>query len=191
METYEAITKRRTIRRFQQRSIRFDVLKKLLDGARLAPSAANLQPLEYIIVDDPQTLPLVFMTLKWAAYIAPAGDPPEGFQPIAYIAILVNKNIRSSQYERDVGAAADNILLAAWEQGIGSCWMTSVERKRLREILKIPESRIIDSVIALGYKAEEPQVEELTNSVKYWKDDSGKLHVPKRLLKEILHRNKF
>ena len=191
MEIYEAITRRRTIRRFAQRPIPFKALEKLIRGARLAPSAANLQPLEYLVVDDQQTLPSVFATLKWAAYIAPAGDPPPGFRPVVYIVILVNKSIRDSDYERDVGAAAENILLAAWEEGIGTCWMTSVERKKLRKSLEIRESHIIDSVIALGYKAEEPRIEELTNSVRYWKDESEKLHVPKRPLKDILHRNKF
>ncbi len=191
MDTHEAINKRRTIRRFEQRPIPFKILKKLIDSARLAPSAANLQPLEYFIVDDPPIVALVFETLKWAAYIAPAGDPPQGFRPTAYVVILVNQDIRQVEYERDVGAAAQSILLAAWEQEIGACWMTSVERKKLREILKVPSRYIIDSVIALGYKAENPQIEELTGSVQYWKDSQGNLHVPKRALKDILHQNRF
>jgi len=191
MDTHEAITKRRTVRRFEQRPISEATLEKLVNCARLAPSAANLQPLEYIIVNDSGILPEIFSTLKWAAYIAPYGDPPQGFRPVAYLIIIVNKGIRDAEYERDVGASAQNALLAAWEEGIGACWMTSIERKKIRAILGIPESHVIDSVIALGYRAEEPVQEELTDSVKYWKDDSGRLHVPKRPLKDILHRNGF
>ncbi|MFZ3062828.1 MAG: nitroreductase, partial [Actinomycetota bacterium] len=76
-------------------------------------------------------------------------------------------------------------------EDIGTCWIQSIDKESLRQILKVPASYEIDSVIALGYKAEEPVVEKMTNSVKYWLDDQQTLHVPKRKLKDILHRNKF
>lgn len=188
---YEIIAKRRSIRRFRQKPISFRVLEKLVNAARVAPSSANLQPLEYIVVDDKNLLPEVFTTLKWAGYITPKGDPPEGEKPMAYVVVLVNKKISDSGYERDVGAAVENILLAALEEGIGSCWIGSIDRKKPREILHIPHFLTIDSVIALGYSAESPVMEEVTDSVKYWKDESGTLHVPKTKIKNILHRNKY
>lgn len=188
---YELISKRRTIRHFQQKPIPFEILKKLVDVARVAPSASNLQPLQYIVVDDGNLLPEIFKTLKWAGYIAPRGNPPEGEKPTAYIVVLVNKEISGSEYPRDVGAAAENILLAALEDGIGSCWIRSVDTKMLREILNVPDFLEIDSAIALGYSAESPVMEETDGPIKYWKDESGTLHVPKRKLKDILHRNKF
>ncbi len=188
---YEIILKRRSIRRFQQRLIPFEVLEKLVNAARVAPSASNLQPLEYVVVNDKDLLPEIYSTLKWAGYIAPKGNPPEGEKPTAYIVVLVNIRISDSGYERDVGAAVENILLAALEEGIGSCWIGSINKKRLRKILNIPHFLAIDSVIALGYSTESPLMEEMTNSIKYWKDESGTLHVPKRKLKDILHRNKF
>jgi nitroreductase len=73
----ELIQKRRTIRRFLQKPIPLKQLENFVDAARLAPSAANLQPLEYIIVHQPELLKRVFGTLKWAGYIRPLGDPPE------------------------------------------------------------------------------------------------------------------
>lgn len=188
---YEIMMKRRSIRRFQQKPIPFGVLEKLVNAARVAPSASNLQPLEYVVVDDKDLLPEVFTTLKWAGYIAPKGDPPEGEKPTAYVVVLVNKEISGSGYEKDVGAAVENILLAALEEGIGSCWIGSINKKRLRKTLNMPHFLAIDSVIALGYSAESPVMEEMTDSVKYWKDESGTLHVPKRRLKTILHRNKY
>lgn len=188
---YETIMRRRSIRRFQQAPIQFDLLKKLVNAARVAPSAGNFQPLEYIAVDDERLLPEVFATLKWARYIAPRGTPPEGERPVAYIVILVNKKIRDLGYGRDVGAAVENILLTALEEGVGSSCIGSINRKKLRKILGVPRFLAIDSVIALGYPAENPVVEKMTKSVKYWKDKSGTLHVPKRELKDILHRNRY
>ncbi len=63
--------------------------------------------------------------------------------------------------------------------------------KKLGEMLNIPPSRYIDSVLALGYPDESPVVEEMRDSIKYWKDENGVLHVPKRRLKDILHINRF
>lgn len=191
MKVYELILKRRSIRRFRQETIPYHILEKLVNAARVAPSASNLQPLEYIIVDDTDKCAEVFPHLRWAAYIAPKGTPPQGKRPTAYIIVLVNKNICTKGYEWDVGAAVENILLAAVGEDIGTCWIQSIERDGLRRFLKVPASYEIDSVVALGYRAEEPVVEEMTNSIKYWLDEWGTLHVPKRKLEDILHRNQF
>ncbi|MCM8817712.1 MAG: nitroreductase family protein [Candidatus Omnitrophica bacterium] len=67
METMEAIRKRRTIRRFLQKPIPFDILSQLVDAARLAPSGGNLQPWEFLVIDDQNLLEPVFSTLAWAA----------------------------------------------------------------------------------------------------------------------------
>ena len=90
MDIYETICQRRTVRRYKQDAIPEDILKKLINAARIAPSAANLQPVEYVIVNDKETVEKVFPTLKWAGYIAPAGNPPEGERPTAYLVVLVN-----------------------------------------------------------------------------------------------------
>ena len=75
MNVYDAIVSRRTIRKFRQTPIPEDVLKKMINAARLAPQASNLQPIKYIVVDDKDLLEPVFATTKWAAYIAPEGTP--------------------------------------------------------------------------------------------------------------------
>lgn len=183
--------KRRSIRRFQQKTIPFSTLEKLINAARVAPSAGNLQPLEYLIVDKKKVVEKVFTTLRWAGYIAPKGDPPAGKRPVAYIVVLANKKIKPSEYERDVGAAVENILLAALEKGIGTCWLGSIDREMLREILNVPQHLAIDSVVALGYPSEKPVMEEMVRSIKYWLDESGRLHVPKRRLRDLIHRNRY
>jgi nitroreductase len=190
MEVYEAIVKRRSIRRFKSKPVGTDVLEKLVNAARIAPSSANLQPLEYILVYEEKVLSEVFSCLKWAGYVTPRRNPPVGKRPTAYVVVLVNTAISKSA-QRDVGAAVENLILAAVEEGIGSCWLGAINRRKLREILRVPSQYRIDSVVALGYPDEAPLMEEATNSIKYYLDSNDRLHVPKRSLKKILHWNQF
>ena len=188
---FELIVSRRTVRQFKPDPLPRALLESLVDAGRLAPSAANLQPLEFVLVDEPSVRDEVFPCLKWAAYIAPAGDPAPGREPAAYIVVLVNTAVREKMYEYDVGAAHENMILAAAAEGVASCWLLSIDRDRLRGILGVPESRKIDSVLALGYPAEAPVAEEYGDSCRYWKDESGSLHVPKRKRTDVLHLNRF
>ncbi len=186
LPAYKTIVTRRTIRKFKQKDIPGSALKKLINSARLAPSAANLQPLEYIIVTKGCICEKIFSCLRWAAYIAPKGTPAKKDAPVAYIAVLVNRKRAIAKYAAyDVGAAIQNIILSAWEQGIGACWMQAIDKKRIKSVLKINSSLKLDSIISLGYRNESPVTEELKKSVRYYKDKKDKLHVPKRKISEI------
>ncbi|MFH0887229.1 MAG: nitroreductase family protein [bacterium] len=189
MDTNKAITTRRSIRRFKQETISKNILMKLMEAARVAPSAMNAQPLKYLVIDDKSLLLKVFETLSWAGYIAPHGTPPEGQKPVAYIIVLLDDSLKNDYFKYDIGAAVENILLSATDQGLGSCWVGSVNRNVLQKSLAIPNSYYIDSVIALGYPDQGSQVEELKDSIKYWRDDNGDMHIPKRALKEIMYYN--
>ena len=191
MGIYEAAISRRSIRLFKDMPISREILERCVNAARLAPSASNLQPLEYIAIDDDQLLPQVFSTLKWAAYISPVGNPPQGRRPKAYIIILKNRDIGVPSSVYDVGTAMENIILVALEEGIGSCPVASVDRDKLRQTLAIPSGYEIPLVLALGYPDESPIVESFDGSVKYWKDQDGVLHVPKKKLEIVLHWNSF
>jgi nitroreductase len=190
MDTYKSILSRRSIRRFQQKKIDTQTLKKMVNAARLAPSAANLQPLEFFVVDEKNLCDKIFECTGWAGYIKPTWKPSESERPVAYIIILVNDK-NNTWYLRDASFAAGNIVLTAESDGIGSCILCNINREKIREILDIPEEIIIDSLVALGYKAEQPVATDLTDSVKYWRDDKEVLHVPKKKLEEIIHINKF
>lgn len=190
MDVYEAIVTRRSIRRFKQEPIKLEILKKFVNAARLAPSAANLQPLEYFIVNDKKLCSKVFITLSWAAYIKPKWSPNENERPTAYIIILV-KESSNNWYQRDASFAAENIVLAAEGEGIGSCVLCKIDKEKLRDELNIPEEIIIDSVIALGYKQEKSVVEDFKGSIKYWRDENNIMHVPKRKSEEITYINKY
>ena len=184
---YKTIISRRTIRQFKQKPILKPILKKLINAARLAPSAANLQPLEFMVITDKDICAKIFPYLRWAGYIAPYGTPAPDKRPLAYIAVLLNKIKAQLKYVAyDVGAAVENILLAAWEQGIGCCWMQAINQRKIKAILNISGDYQLDSIISLGYRAESPVVEEFRGSVKYWKDKKGTLHVPKRNINQIL-----
>jgi nitroreductase len=191
MTIHDLIVSRRTIRQFQSKPLDRAILEQAVEAGRLAPSAANKQPLEFVIVDDVEIRARIFPCLKWAAYIQPAGDPLPGQEPTAYIFVLVNSKIREKMYEYDVGAAVENICLSALGQGIASCWLISIDKPKIAGILGIPEGHLIDSVVALGYPAETSVAEEWKDSPKYWKDATGGFHVPKRKLKDVMHVNKF
>ena len=184
---YDLAVERRTIRRFKPDPVPRELLERMVNAARLAPSAANVQPLEFVVVEDTARKAEVFPALKWAAYIAPAGDPGPGEEPVAYVVVLVNSKLREKMFEYDVGAAMENMILVALAEGVGACWMLSIDRDKLRAALGVPAEYRIDSVLALGYPAEEPAAEVMGESCRYWKDAAGRLHVPKRALSTVVH----
>lgn len=186
MSTYELILKRRTVRKFKQDIIEKAHLKKMVNAARLAPSGANKQPLKYVIVDDESTVKAIFEQVKWAGYIAPTGNPEKHEQPTAFIAVLADTNISQGGYELEAGAAIQNILLVAKEEGIGSCWMGAINRPNIMDILKLDEPLKLISVIALGYEGETPITEDEEGTIKYYKDIEGVLHVPKRTFSDVV-----
>mgnify|MGYP001071610351 CR=1 FL=1 len=192
-KTYDLILKRRTIRKFRQDDISLETLKKLVNSARVAPSAANLQLLEYIIVNCSEKCKKIFKCLKWAGYIKPEGNPKKSEEPAAYVIFLVNVSLANGDsYRIDCGASVQNLILAALEEGIGSCIIGSCDRDKIKKILDVPGNKKIEFLVALGYPSEEPIMEDSKNgNIKYYKDPSGKLHVPKRPLKEILHVNAY
>lgn len=185
----DLIKSRRTIRKFKQERIPAEALIQFADCGRLAPSARNLQPLEFFIVDSEMLLEQVFSTLRWAGYIAPEGNPETGETPMAYIVILINETLDSPFATYDAGAAIENMILAALSRGIGSCWLGAVDKNVLCGILQVPEGYRIDSVLALGYPAEAPTMETAEDTIKYYQDEHGVLHVPKRPLEQVIHHN--
>jgi len=191
MNIHELIASRRSIRQFQPKAVPRALLERIVEAGRLAPSAANLQPLIFIAVDDPKVREAVFPCLKWAAYIQPKGNPLPGQEPQAYVVVCVDTAVRDKMFEYDVGAAVENMALAGLGEGVAGCWLISIDRPGLQAALGVPEGIRIDSVLALGYPAETSVIEEYRDSPKYWKDDAGGFHVPKRALASVLRLNKY
>jgi nitroreductase len=197
MTVYEAILKRRSIRRFKNKTVPYEALEKCIDAGRLAPSGRNQQVCEYIVVNDAEVLPGIFENIGGSAKMPPEkGGPGPSQTPKAYTLILVNKSLEGDANRRrvtlyDVGMAAENIILSALEQGIGACPILMFNEKDLKLLLEIPDEYDIALVIIMGYPDESPVAEVAADSVNGWVDDKGLRHVPKRKLADIIHKNKF
>ncbi|MDR0795324.1 MAG: nitroreductase family protein [Tannerella sp.] len=186
----ELIKKNRSYRRFHRdAAISESDLREMADNARLTPSGRNAQTLRYLLSNTPDMNALIFPTLSWAGYLTDWGGPAEGERPAAYIVVL-NDDTISKTYFCDHGIASMAILLTAVEKGYGGCILAAVNREVLREALHIPEQFAIVQVIALGKPAETVVIEPMTEGdIKYWRDEQGIHHVPKRSLEDILYVN--
>jgi len=183
----ELVAKNRSHRRFQEnKPLPLDMLRGFVELARLAPSAANMQPLKYILSNTPEKNNLIFPCLRWAGYLKEWPGPAEGERPVAHIIILGDKRI-TENFWCDDGIAAQTIMLAAVEKGLRGCIIASIDRDRLSAALHIPEHFHIRLNIALGYPNETIVMEEMREgNVKYWRDEKNVHHVPKRSLSEII-----
>lgn len=184
----ELIRKNRSCRRFDEsHKISTDILRGLIDLARLSPSASNLQPLKYIISNDKQKNALIFPNLGWAGYLTDWPGPGEDERPSAYIIILGDTRI-SKTFNYDFGIAAQSILLGAVDKGLGGCMIGTIKQKELAQALEIAAHYEILLVIALGKPAEKIVIEQTGSdgNIKYWRDEKQVHHVPKRPLGEII-----
>jgi nitroreductase len=182
------IISNRSCRRFDERSaIERRTLEELVDLARLSASAANLQPLKYILSSDPQKNARIFPHLMWAAYLKDWSGPAPGERPSAYIVILGDMDINNT-FGCDHGIAAQSMLLGAREKGLAGCMIGLIQREELRKALEIPPRYEILLVLALGKPREQVMIDELApqGDIKYWRDSAGVHHVPKRPLKELI-----
>jgi nitroreductase len=185
----ELIEKNRTYRRFYQDvEVSQDALRDLIDLARLSSTGGNLQSLKYVLSYTPETNQRIFKTLKWAGYLKDWDGPEDGERPSAYVVVLHDQTI-SKGFFWDLGLAVQSILLGATEKGFGGCQFNNVDRVTLAQELKLPEHFAILTVLALGKPKEVVVLEKLGDSgdVKYWRDDQGVLHVPKRALEDLIY----
>ncbi len=147
----EEIFTRRSIRRFEDRPVEKDKLDKLLRAAMQAPSAGNQRPWEFLVVENKETRGKLS---HLSPYAGPCASAPVA---IVLLANLGNLNFPDN-WQQDMGAAAENLLLEAVHLGLGAVWMaTSPEESRekyVRGLFGLPEQVRPFSVIAVGYPAE-------------------------------------
>ena len=185
----DLIRKNRSCRRFyQDHAVTPETLKDLVDLARLSASAANLQPLKYILCSTPDKNARVFSCLGWAAYLKNWPGPKQGEQPAGYIIILGDTEKANPYIGYDCGIAGQSILLGAREKGLAGCMFGSINRQQLTEILDIDNKFKILLVIAIGKPKEEVVIEPVgsDNNIRYWRDNQGVHHVPKKDLNDII-----
>ncbi|MBF0411874.1 MAG: nitroreductase family protein [Desulfamplus sp.] len=184
----ELIKNNRSFRRFDQSvKIELDTLKSLIDLARCSASAANLQPLKYILSVEPVMNERIFSCLAWAAYLKDWNGPSDGEKPSAYIVILGDKSV-TDNFRCDHGIAAQSIMLGAREIGFGGCIIAAIHQRNIRFCLNIHPNHEILLVLALGKPIEEVLIEPVPadGNIRYWRDSNQVHHVPKRSLDDII-----
>ncbi|MCD6327849.1 nitroreductase family protein [bacterium] len=153
MDVYEAIETRRSVRAYGPDEIDRAVLLRIMDAARLAPSAKNLQEWRFVIVTDAEK--------KLRLQEAARGQKFVG-QAAAVIACCAKTDEHlmacgQQCYPIDVAIAIDHITLAAVAEGLGTCWIGSFFEDKAREILNIPEAIRVVELLTIGYPADSPK----------------------------------
>jgi len=158
MEVKEAIEKRKSIRKYQDKQIPEEIIKELLDAARRAPSAKNTQSHKYFVVKDKETInklkehnafkqpfvyeaPLIIICCADPKLYPKSVDVDETPEHYALI---------------DLSIASSFLVLRATELGLGSVFVAWIYRDRIKEALNIPKEYVIPFVLAIGYPAEDP-----------------------------------
>ena len=187
MELKELLT-RRTIRIFSQKKMEKADIKAMIEAARCASCASNRQRLRYICVISPEKVAAILPHTFYAALVKPHRTPVEGItSPTAFIAVTATEKPSPHLYA-DAGAAIQSIEFAAWERGIGCCWLGSFVPEKVAEILNFPDPERLIYLIALGYPAERPVSEDIPadGDPKYYLDHQNGLHIPKFTVEALL-----
>jgi len=166
MDLFDAIQRRRSIRAYARKPVPEEVFEKIIDAARFAPTARNVQPWEFIVVTDPDLLQKLAGIAEYGKFIA---------QAAACIAVYCRD---TKYYLEDGCAATQNILLAAAALGVGSCWVAGDKKPYCADIgalLGVPSGYKLVSLIPLGYPLSPGELKA----------------VRKRPVDEMVHRDKF
>ena len=187
MENFrQLVLRNRSIRRFRQdRKITRQELLELVDLARHAASGANIQPLKFLLSWEEEMNRRIFPKLHWAGYLEDWDGPEEGERPSGYVIILLDRRISGNSFQ-DQGIAAQTMLLGAANKGLGGCMIASIDRPELKRELSIEDDLDILLVVALGAPGEKVVIEDAAGDIRYYRDDRGVHHVPKRKLEDLV-----
>jgi nitroreductase len=161
----------------------------MVNLARMTASAANLQPLKYILSSEPETNASIFNCLGWAGYLKDWPGPVSDERPTGYIVILGDQHI-AKNFDMDVGIVAQTIMLGAYHNNFGGCMLANIRHRQLTDALEIADHFKILLVLALGTPKESIVIAPIRSDgdVKYFRDEQGVHHVPKRSLDDIIVR---
>ncbi len=173
MDVFEAIRERRSVRKYDSKPVDRELIEKVVDAVRWAPSSGNTQPVEVVVVTDPEKRNIMAAVSGYAKYLNDA--------PVALV-VCINLSRARSRYgdlgvsyfaPLDVAVAVQNMMLAAYALGLGTCWDSVFDKRRVRELIDLPEDVEPFAIIALGYPSKVPEPP------------------PRRPLEEILHWEKY
>ncbi|MFH1364432.1 MAG: nitroreductase family protein [Candidatus Aenigmatarchaeota archaeon] len=160
MDVKEAIQKRRSIRKYQKKEVPDELIKGVLDAARLSPSAHNAQPWKFFVVADPETKEKLRKNKIFHqdfVYTAPViiiccADPD------AYKELNEWKDHKKQHYSLiDISIASSSLVLRAAELGLGTCFIGWMEKEKVKDVLNIPKDYMTPYAITLGYPDENPK----------------------------------
>jgi len=152
MELFEAIEKRRSIRKYVSEPVKSGDLKQILEAARLAPSGGNRQPWSFIVVREPETkkaLSIASNDQRWISdadvVVVALGDPAVYSSPST-----------GNRHKQDTMIAVEHMVLAATALGYGTCWIGAFNEDEVKRILKIPENLAVVALLPIGVPNEDP-----------------------------------
>jgi nitroreductase len=166
MSVREIIAQRRSIRRYLDKPVEREIIMECLEAARLAPSADNVQPWRFLVIDDPglkerfsrEAFSGIYSISKFAA------KAPVLIVILARLDILahrIGKQIQNVHfYLIDTGIAGEHFVLQAEELGLGTCWVAWFNSRKARRVLNVPKKYKIISLLALGHYETRPQKEK-------------------------------
>ena len=156
MDFNDVILNRRSIRKFTQDTIPDEKIKKIIDAGRLAPTWANKQGVRYIIVKDKSLIKEIAdgITQKWT----------ENVPMLIVVCIAPNgsgKNMNNLEYFTvDAAICMEHIILAATNEGLGTCWIGWFDEQKIKDTLSIPEKVRVIALTPLGYSRYTPREQQ-------------------------------
>jgi len=146
LDVFDAIRARKSIRSYKPEQVPQRLLEKLLEAARLAPSAKNLQNWKFIVVDDGEIKQRLVKACNNQAFVGSASH---------VIAGVCDPNL-NRWHRIDMGIAMEHIALEAVELGLGTCWIGAFDENAVKSVLKVPESMQVAALITVGFPADTP-----------------------------------
>ena len=178
----------RTYRRFDQaKPVPENVLENIMEAARLANSASNRQQLRFLVVKSPEMVEKLFTFTHWAAILPKElGQPKDGEHPVLFIVPTYEASEKAKWTDVDIGIAETRMTLAAAAEGVGSCILANIERDPIRDVLGLPASIEIATIVAFGYPTHESHIVSMKDGdVKYYLDEKKDYCVPKRSREDL------
>jgi len=149
MSLLDMILSRRSIRNYENKEIPQEILRQVLEAGRQAPSAANRQPIRFVVVTDIEVKNELSKSL-FGKHVKNA--------PMVIVGCADEESLLTGKWAVvDTTIALQNIVIAAWTFGIGSCWIGSFSEEKVKELLRIPDKWRIVALLTLGYPAEQPK----------------------------------
>ena len=142
MEVFEAIQRRKSVRTYTKTPVPEEKLGKILEAARLAPSAENIQPWYFIVVTDHEKRKQIAKSGVFAEFLDEA--------PVVIVG-CGDRKASPKWYVIDVAIAMQNMVLAATAEGLGTCWIGSFDEGLVKRLLKIPERFEVVALLTVGY----------------------------------------